>query len=113
MGGSLGARRGLPLACPFLRRDAWGGLARKRDMSSAYTLLPLRFLLGEDPNFRKEMPVLVLVDGIMDHCHKAGFAILDIGVSTEKSMPNEGLIAFKTGLGFQSSPKLTFRYAFR
>ena len=107
------------LAKAFPAHVHFFGVVRGEDFLASAICLQLTpvylyvFYWGEDPNFRKEMPVLVLVNGIMDHCHKAGFAILDIGVSTERSTPNEGLIAFKTGLGFQSSPKLTFRYDFK
>jgi Acetyltransferase (GNAT) domain len=107
------------LADAFPTHVHFFGVTRGEDFLAGAICLQLTpsylyvFYWGEDPNFRREMPVLTLVDGIMDHCYKAGFATLDIGVSTERSTPNEGLIAFKTGLGFQPSAKLTFRYEFK
>ncbi len=70
------------------------------------------FYWGEAPEFRREMPVLLLAEGLVAHCHENGIAVIDIGIATDRSTPNEGLIAFKTGLGFEASPKLTFRYDF-
>ena len=71
------------------------------------------FYWGEDPEFRREMPVLLLVDGLVDFAYQNDITVIDIGISTDQSIPNEGLIEFKTALGFQPTPKLTYRFDFK
>jgi len=61
------------------------------------------FCWGERPEFRKESPVTLLADGLVAYAHARGIAVLDIGVSTEHSVPNVGLIAFKEHLGCLAS----------
>ena len=57
------------------------------------------FYWGERPEFRKESPVTLLADGLVAYAHSRGVSVLDIGVSTEHSAPNVGLIAFKESSG--------------
>lgn len=104
------------LTAAFPDRVRYFGVFRNDDLLSAaigFQITPTYFYIfywGESPDFRREMPVLALVDGLVDYCHKNGTKAMDIGISTEKSAPNEGLIEFKTGLGFLATPKLTYRY---
>jgi len=66
------------------------------------------FYWGEASAFRKESPVLLLAEGLIADHHRRGFAILDLGTSTDQSVPNPGLIAFKEGLGCRASGKRTY-----
>ena len=45
---------------------------------------------------------------IFAHYHGRGLKILDIGPSTENSIPNHGLCEFKESIGCSVSPKFTF-----
>lgn len=67
------------------------------------------FYWGEDPAFRRESPVIMLAEGLMRLCNASGVAVLDIGISTEASSPNPGLMAFKTSLGCATASKRTYR----
>lgn len=71
------------------------------------------FYWGEDPAFRRESPVILLAQGLMGLCSANGVAILDIGVSTEASSPNPGLMAFKASLGCKMASKRTYRLDLR
>lgn len=53
-------------------------------------------------------PMNLLAYRIFEHYHKQGLEILDIGPSTEESMPNYGLCSFKESIGCRSSLKLSF-----
>jgi hypothetical protein len=66
------------------------------------------FYWGEAAAFRKESPVLMLAEGLIAEHHRRGSAVLDLGTSTEQSVPNAGLIAFKEGLGCRTSSKRTY-----
>jgi len=66
------------------------------------------FYWGEDPQVRRESPVVLLAEGLMGLCHRDGVAVLDIGTSTEGSRSNLGLIAFKESLGCRASAKRTW-----
>ena len=52
-------------------------------------------------------PCVLLACGIYDWCAMNGVKLMDIGTATEDGVPNEGLIAFKTRLGFSPSLKVT------
>lgn len=66
------------------------------------------FYWGERPEFRRESPVTLLAEGLMAESHQRGFAVLDIGVSTNRSDPNLGLIRFKQDLGCLTTAKRTY-----
>jgi hypothetical protein len=70
------------------------------------------FYWGEEPEFRREMPVLLLAQGLVARCFNSGVGVLDIGISTDASTPNEGLMEFKAGLGCLATPKPTYRRTF-
>jgi hypothetical protein len=63
------------------------------------------FYWGERPEFRKESPVILLADGLVTYAHARGVSVLDLGVSTEHSAPNVGLVAFKESLGCRASSR--------
>ena len=66
------------------------------------------FYWGEDPDVRRESPVILLAEGLVELCYREGVSILDIGTSTEASRPNPGLIAFKESLGCLATGKRTY-----
>lgn len=54
-------------------------------------------------------PTIMLASCIYDYCRDENIKILDAGISTEKGIPNEGLMLFKSNLGFKQSLKITMR----
>jgi hypothetical protein len=66
------------------------------------------FYLGDDIEYRRYSPVTSLVAGIYEFCKVHNFLLLDLGLSTEKGILNEGLYNFKKTFGTVDSPKLTF-----
>ncbi|MBO5187012.1 MAG: GNAT family N-acetyltransferase [Prevotella sp.] len=63
---------------------------------------------GDLREYSSLRPMNYLAFRIFEHYRKHGIKILDIGPSTENSVPNYGLCAFKTGIGCRSSLKLSF-----
>jgi len=61
---------------------------------------------GDANGFAQHSPICYLAAGIYDEARVFGCKILDIGIATENGLPNEGLMRFKTTLGFRPSPKL-------
>jgi hypothetical protein len=68
------------------------------------------FYWGELPEYRKESPVLLLSQGIVEYCVHNNIDIMDIGTSSENSIPNIGLCAFKSSLGCRISQKSTYSW---
>lgn len=66
------------------------------------------FYWGDAADTQQYSPLTLLASRIYDFCQRNGFTILDVGTSTVKSEPNDGLIRFKRGLGFSESLKPTF-----
>jgi len=66
------------------------------------------FYWGEDPQVRRESPVTLLAEGLVEMCQAQGVRVLDIGISTDRSTPNPGLIAFKESLGCRAAGKRTY-----
>ena len=66
------------------------------------------FYLGDDLEYRTHSPVTALVSAIYEYCKINNFLMLDLGISTDKGVVNEGLFNFKKSFGSQESPKLTF-----
>ena len=66
------------------------------------------FYLGDDLEYRSHSPVTALVSGIYDYCKLNNFLMLDLGLSTDKGIRNEGLFNFKKSFGALESHKLTF-----
>ncbi|GIU12391.1 hypothetical protein TUM4261_25480 [Shewanella sp. c952] len=65
------------------------------------------FYWAELPDKRAESPILALAEGITLYCKENKIRYLDIGISTENSKPNYGLMNFKKQLGCIESLKLT------
>jgi hypothetical protein len=82
-----------------------GGITLRLTAAYAYV-----FYWGEAPEHRAESPVVLLAEALMAEAHAAGVAILDIGASTDASLPNPGLIAFKESLGCLATPKTTWEF---
>lgn len=70
---------------------------------------PYVFYWGEDPAARRDAPVVMLAEGLIAIAHQRGAKLLDIGVSTEASHPNAGLLAFKRSIGCRPAAKRTYR----
>jgi hypothetical protein len=66
------------------------------------------FYIGDALAFRPHSPITLLVDGIYRYCQAMHYKILDLGISTDKGVLNNGLYAFKKTFGSVDSFKLTF-----
>lgn len=64
------------------------------------------FYWGDRPEYTRLSPVVVLADAIHAYCVAHRIALLDVGTSTEGSVPNTGLLRFKDGLGFETGLKV-------
>jgi hypothetical protein len=60
---------------------------------------------GEDPEERKNSPVVFLAKSIIDYCIEKKILILDAGISSFNGILDQGLHDFKLRLGFELSPK--------
>jgi hypothetical protein len=67
------------------------------------------FFTGDAHAYRDYSPVTLLIKGMYDYCIQHHFSILDLGISTDKGMLNEGLYAFKKSFGCIDSDKITFK----
>lgn len=89
-----------------LKRDTTtlaGAILMNIDETTRYV-----FYWGEHPDFRHESPVVKLCEQLYLDAVAQGYHHLDIGISTVNSVPNEGLVNFKVGIGCEISQKLTF-----
>jgi lipid II:glycine glycyltransferase (peptidoglycan interpeptide bridge formation enzyme) len=50
----------------------------------------------------------VLLRGLYDYAAEHGIPLLDLGTSTVDGKPNFGLLSFKTRLGAELTPKISF-----
>ena len=62
---------------------------------------------GDRPGFGEYKPVNYLSYQLLCYYSARGFSWLDIGPSTENSVPNYGLCSFKESIGCTRAPKLT------
>ena len=51
----------------------------------------------------------MLVGKIYEYCQQNGIAVLDLGISSENGILNEGLFNFKKNLGSETSNKSTYQ----
>lgn len=63
---------------------------------------------GDLPQFAHLRTMNFLSYNVFKHYQSAGFRVLDIGYSTENSVPNHGLCEFKESLGCSIQPKLIY-----
>lgn len=66
------------------------------------------FYVGDALGYRHYSPVTFLNSKIFEYCRMNHFKMLDLGMSTDKGVLNEGLYAFKKSFGSTDSRKLTF-----
>jgi hypothetical protein len=66
------------------------------------------FLPADDAQYLSASPMVALLEGIYTYAQANNYQMLDLGISTEYSMPNHGLINFKKHMGAEASLKLTF-----
>ena len=66
------------------------------------------FYIGDALTYRAYSPVTKLVDGIYRYCQVHYFKLLDLGLSSDKGVLNQGLYAFKKTFGTFDSHKLTY-----
>lgn len=72
-----------------------------------YTLYP-----ADDPEFLDLSPLILVNAGLYQYCLDHGYQILDLGISTENGIRNEGLIRFKKNLGALESEKHSYQFLF-
>lgn len=68
---------------------------------------------GDLPEFAHLRTMNFLSYKVFEFYKKAGIQFLDIGPSTENSLPNYGLFEFKESIGCQADPKFTFKFTTR
>jgi hypothetical protein len=67
------------------------------------------FYWADKTGYEAYSPVVFLANGIYNFAKGFNYKILDVGTSSLNGIPNQGLIKFKENLGFEISPKLTFK----
>ena len=67
---------------------------------------------GDDPQFAELRSMNFLTFKVFEYYATKGLKTLEIGISTEKSIPNYGLSEFKESIGCSISLKYTFSKAF-
>ncbi|MDN3676664.1 hypothetical protein QWY90_04990 [Flavobacterium paronense] len=63
---------------------------------------------GDLPQFSDNKTMNFLAYNIFKHYKESGIKIVDVGPSTENSIPNHGLCEFKESIGCDLSPKYSF-----
>lgn len=66
------------------------------------------FYPADDEAYLSFSPTILLNEGLYEYSKRNHIKLLDLGISTEKSQPNWGLIRFKQNTGGLSSLKLSF-----
>jgi len=66
------------------------------------------FYLGDIPRTRAISPVVFLLEGIYNYAGMNSFKLLDLGVSTENGIKNDGLYTFKKNLGTTDTHRITW-----
>lgn len=67
------------------------------------------FYHADDYSYRSTSPLVMLVGKIYEYCQEKSIDILDLGISSEKGILNEGLFKFKRNLGCEMSDKNTYQ----
>ena len=67
------------------------------------------FYHADDINYRSTSPLVLLLAKIYEFCQLNEINILDLGISSEKGIINEGLFNFKRNLGCETSAKYIYR----
>ena len=79
------------------------GVTIKINEEIAYT-----FYLADDEQYLRESPTIFLLSGIYDYFQAKNYKILDLGITTNQGILNEGLAYFKGSLGGILSLKKTY-----
>lgn len=66
------------------------------------------FYHGDRLSHRQNSPVALLVGGIYGYCQEQSIEILDLGISTDRGVINEGLYYFKESCGAIPSDKISY-----
>ncbi|EAY26323.1 hypothetical protein M23134_04601 [Microscilla marina ATCC 23134] len=66
------------------------------------------FLPADDAGYLSASPMVALLASMYAYGQQQGYKLFDLGISTEFSLPNHGLINFKKRMGAEASLKLTF-----
>jgi hypothetical protein len=66
------------------------------------------FYLADEVGYQSFSPTVLLLQGVYEVSQREGYRILDLGIATDRGVPNEGLIHFKRSLGGLPSLKPTF-----
>ena len=67
---------------------------------------------GDNPEKRKHSSIVPLIQGLYYYARQNRYSLLDLGLSTEKGVKNEGLFNFKRKLGSAVSGKKSYLWAF-
>jgi lipid II:glycine glycyltransferase (peptidoglycan interpeptide bridge formation enzyme) len=65
---------------------------------------------GDKPEYSEHKTMNYLSFKVFEYYKHAGFKYVDIGPSSENSLPNYGLCEFKESIGCFISPKITMAY---
>lgn len=71
------------------------------------------FLPADHEDYQQFSPSVMLIDSLYNYCQQQQISLLDLGISTSKSIRNEGLIRFKKQLGAVESSKFIFEKVFQ
>ena len=63
------------------------------------------FYHGDDFEYRRDSPVVMVINGVYEYCQENNIQYLDLGISSVQGVLNEGLYQFKENCGAQVSPK--------
>lgn len=66
------------------------------------------FYPADSEQYLSFSPTVMLLEGVYRFAQQRGFRIFDLGISTQNSCPNQGLIHFKEKMGCKSALKLSF-----
>jgi hypothetical protein len=66
------------------------------------------FFSGDDLDYRKYSPTTFLISNLYDLCSEKSFKFIDLGISTDRGILNQGLYNFKKSFSAVDSFKLTF-----
>lgn len=67
------------------------------------------FYHAHDEDYDTYSPIVLVVQGVYDYCQSHNIKILDLGISTDRNILNEGLYRFKKNLGAETSLKYSFK----
>lgn len=67
------------------------------------------FYIGDDLEYRKWSPVTMLLHGLYFYAQRNNYQVIDLGISTDKGILNEGLHDFKKSFGAYDNEKLTYQ----